>query len=82
MISLIKTLKVTIMLIRLYNQLVNFKLQYHELRPLADDTILLLAKTLEPEGIDEVMEIKKLADGYNLITTWDGKHIEIAYKEK
>lgn len=65
------------MIDNLHNELINFKLQYHELEPSNCKTIALHAKSLDAEGINEVMRIKEMADKFNLTTRWDGQNIEI-----
>ena len=65
------------MIKRLHNVLSNLDLKYHALDSVNDDTIVLVAKSLDAEGVMEVMRIKELADQYNLITRWDGSNIEI-----
>jgi hypothetical protein len=54
-------------------------LKYHELSELEGQKIYLSATSLVPEGIEEAMRIKTLADGYRLCTAWDGENIEIAF---
>lgn len=66
----------------LYQALANFELKFHELMPLDDNTVTLLGKSLAPEGIDEVMKVKDIADRLNLVTSWDGQHIEIKRHKK
>ena len=62
----------------LHNKLRDLELKYHELGETSDGTILLTAKSLDPEGVMEVMRIKELADSFNLTTKWDGQNIQIA----
>lgn len=65
------------MLQRLYNELLEFDLKHHELGELTDEMIYIAAKSLDPEGINEVMHIKKIADRSYLGMKWDGQNIEI-----
>lgn len=65
------------MIKRFHNVLSNLELKYHALDSVNDDTIVIVAKSLDAEGVMEVMYIKELADKYNLITRWDGSNIEI-----
>jgi len=65
------------MLKNLYNELSRMDLKYHELLEIEGHKIFLAATTLLPEGIEEAMLIKSLADKYRLCTVWDGKNIEI-----
>lgn len=65
------------MIKRLHNVLSNLDMKYHALDSVNDDTIVIVAKSLDAEGVMEVMYIKELADKYNLITKWDGCNIEI-----
>jgi hypothetical protein len=60
------------------NMLADLELKYHELGEISDGTILLVAKSLDPEGVMEVMRIKELADSFSLTTKWDGQNIQIA----
>ncbi|HBM34865.1 MAG TPA: hypothetical protein DDZ71_01005 [Sulfuricurvum sp.] len=61
----------------LYNELSRMELKYHELLELEGHKIFLAATALIPEGIEEAMHIKRLADEYRLCTVWDGENIEI-----
>jgi hypothetical protein len=53
-------------------------LEYHELGAVEDGTIVLIAKSLDAEGIFEVMRIKEMADMFDLNIMWDGQNIQIA----
>jgi hypothetical protein len=65
------------MINNLHNELSRLELQYHELGAITNGTIVLVAKSLAGEGVFEVMQIKELADKFNLVTKWDGQSIEI-----
>lgn len=65
------------MLKNLYNELSRMNLKYHELLSVEGHKIFIIATTLLPEGIEEAMRIKTLADTYRLCTVWDGENIEI-----
>jgi len=66
------------MIISLHSVLSELGLQHHELGSVGNDgSILLVAKTHDPEGITEVMRIKNLADKFNMNVKWDGHNIEI-----
>ncbi|WP_345975819.1 hypothetical protein [Sulfurimonas sp. HSL3-7] len=65
------------MIKRLHNVLSNLELKYHMLDSVNEDSIVLVAKSLDAEGVMEVMYIKELADKYSLVTKWDGSNIEI-----
>ena len=67
---------------RLYEELKTLNLQHHVLEDISKEAVMLVAKSLDPEGVDEVMRIKKIADKYGLVTVWDGKNIEIRFKKK
>ena len=51
--------------------------QYHEMGSIENDKIILKGISLDPNGIEEAMKIKEMADKYNLHTLWDGQDIEI-----
>ncbi len=61
----------------LYNALAALELEYHHLGEITDGVIVLTAKSLDAEGIAEVIRINELAEKYNLVTKWDGENIEI-----
>ncbi len=65
------------MINRLYDTLSRQELHYHELGAIENGTIVLVAKSMDAEGVLEVMRIKELADKFNLITKWDGCNIQI-----
>ncbi len=65
------------MINRFYNTLLDIKLEYHLLREIRDGVIVLTAKSLDAEGIAEVIRINELAATFNLITKWDGENIQI-----
>lgn len=75
----IDRLKDWLMLRNLYNELSKMDLRYHALGELREDRIFLSATAIIPEGVDEVIRIKNLADTYNFCTLWDGHNIEITY---
>jgi hypothetical protein len=66
------------MLHNFYNRLSKVALKYHQLAPYEDHRVLIRAKSLNPYGVDEVMRIKKLADSFDLHTTWDGRDITVS----
>ena len=66
------------MIYSLHEMLSSTTLEYHELGAVKDGTIVIIAKSLDAEGILEVMRIKEMADMFNLITKWDGQNIQIA----
>ncbi|MGB6019548.1 MAG: hypothetical protein WBF77_08120 [Sulfurimonadaceae bacterium] len=61
----------------LHNALSELELEYHELGEIINETIILTAKSLDAEGISEVIRINELAATFNLITKWNGHSIEI-----
>lgn len=61
----------------LYNALLESELKYHVLGAISNGTIVLTAKSLDAEGISEIIRINELAGKYNLVTKWDGENIEI-----
>lgn len=65
------------MLSDLYAELTSVEFQYHEISSFCDECIGLVTKTFEPDSVLEVIQIKALADKYDLITTWNGKDITI-----
>lgn len=65
------------MIQRLYETLSRQELLYHELGAIDNGTIIIVAKSMDAEGVMEVMRIKELADKYHLITQWDGSNIRI-----
>lgn len=65
------------MITNLYEQLLGLELQFHEIASANSSSIVLHAKSLDAEGIFEVMRIKELADQYKLHTKWDGQDVEI-----
>jgi hypothetical protein len=65
------------MIYSLHDKLSNAALKYHELGAVKDETIVLIAKSLDAEGIFEVMLIKEMADMFDLTTKWDGQNIQI-----
>lgn len=65
------------MLKNLYDELSKMDLTYHALCELEENKIFLTAKTLVPEGVEEAIRIKRLADIYRLCAIWDGQDIEI-----
>jgi hypothetical protein len=60
-----------------YNKLLSIELEFHEIASSDSESIVLHAKSLDAEGIFEVMRIKELADKFRLQTKWDGQDIEI-----
>ncbi len=65
------------MIYSLHKMLSNTALKYHELGEVQGETIVLIAKSLDAEGVFEVMHIKEMADMFNLTTKWDGQNIQI-----
>ena len=65
------------MIYSFHKKLSNAALKYHELGAVQDETIVLIAKSLDAEGIFEVMRIKEMADLFDLTTQWDGQNIQI-----
>lgn len=65
------------MLKNLYNELTRMDLKHHKPVEMDANKIFLVATALIPEGIEEAMQIKTLADRYKLCTVWDGENIEI-----
>ena len=61
----------------LHNALSELELEYHELDEIVNDTIVLTSKSLDAEGISEVIRINELAAEFHLITKWDGETIRI-----
>ena len=66
----------------LHNALSSLNLEYHILGEIDDGVILLTAKSLDPNGISEVILINEIATQYNLITKWDGQNIRIAKQSR
>lgn len=61
----------------LYNALCELDLKYHHIGEIGEGVILLTAKSLDAEGIDEVIRINELAAKFHLVTKWDGENIQI-----
>ncbi len=70
------------MLEHLYNEFLKLDLTYHELGALAGNTICIMGKSLDPEGVDEVMRMNKIADKLYLGMKWDGQNIEIVKQKQ
>jgi hypothetical protein len=60
-----------------YQKLLNLELEFHEIAAVNGSSIVLHAKTLDADGVFEVMRIKELADKFRLQTKWNGQDIEI-----
>lgn len=65
------------MLRNLYGVLLRMDLEHHKLYGLQEELIYLTATSLDPEGIDEAIRIKQLADSFSMHTIWDGENIQI-----
>ncbi len=65
------------MLQNLYNELARINFKHHRLSPYREDMIYIAASSLAPEGIEEVMRIKEIADRHKHDACWDGKDIKI-----
>jgi len=61
----------------LHYELSKLELEYNELGEIVDGSILLTAKSIEPESIAEVIRINELAAEFRLIAKWDGENIQI-----
>jgi hypothetical protein len=60
-----------------YQKLLSLELEFHEIAAANGSSVVLHAKSLDADGILEVMRIKELADKFRLQTKWDGQDIEI-----
>jgi len=70
------------MIRNLYNELSRMNLQYHELADMDENKIFLTATALIPEGIEEAIQIKRIAERYQFCALWDGENIEILHCSK
>ncbi|MEN8146508.1 MAG: hypothetical protein ABFR02_02685 [Campylobacterota bacterium] len=61
----------------LHHELSQLELKHHELGELVNGSIVLTAKSTEPESISEVIRINELAAEFRLIAKWDGENIRI-----
>jgi len=68
------------MIKHLYDQLSKMGLKYHELHAPSEGKLFLKGISLLPEGIEEAIRIKSMADQYKLDAIWDGENIEISPK--
>lgn len=58
-----------------YEELQGISLKYHEVCVLENSGIVVEAVSMDPSGIDEIMQIKQLADTYRLVSSWDGNDL-------
>lgn len=70
------------MITSLHNALSGLNLEYHILGEIQDGIIVITAKSLDAEGISEVILINELATQFNFITKWDGHNIQIARQSR
>ena len=61
----------------LHYELSQLELEHHELGEIVNGSILLTAKSIDAEGISEVIRINELAAEFRLIAKWDGENIQI-----
>lgn len=66
----------------LYDELSKMQWKYHLLQSPEEGHISLTAVSMDPNGIQEVMMIKEVADKYRFHTTWDGSNIKIIEAQK
>ena len=69
------------MLQMLFEELRKIDLKYHIFDRCEPHVITLHATSLDPNGVDEVMRIKAIADRFHAHTVWDGENIEIVRDE-
>lgn len=62
----------------LHEELSKIAWKYHKLEPVEGEHLVLKALSLDPNGVDEVMRIKEIADRFFFQMYWDGENIMIA----
>ena len=66
---------------KLYYELSEMGWKYHMLENVDDDGIRFRAISLEPNGVNEVIRIKEIADRFRFHMKWDGENIRIVRTE-
>lgn len=66
----------------LYEELSKIEWKFHLLQNMENGVILLTPVSLDPNGIQEVMLIKEVADRYRFHTLWDGEKITIVEEQQ
>lgn len=65
------------MFYKLHDELAKTEWKYHKLENVEGEGIVFKAISMDPDGVNEVMRIKAIADRYLYHLKWDGENIEI-----